>query len=919
MKYHQPFYIEPRKGARHIDLCGTWEYAFLDEVSSPDSIDWKYRTAVPSSTYRSLMHSGILPDPYVGTNSALYRWVDEKVWYYRRKFSLSLDGQKAYLCFDGVSYYCRVWVNGTLLCEHDGMFAGPVVEVTSLLKDGENELIVEVKAANFGIKENFKPFNTDGEQTFLVPWNLIRDSVTSNGEFIAFGILRGVRIELLEPCHLSRPYLVTEEISDGKAKLHLSCEIIPEKLGELSGYDPEPYHEEYKPYFDSLKGLILSPLGEHADIRIRFFDGDNVCYDETVDFSLYERRGYDTKKEHFPDVNFFEHDIVLPDPVLWYPVGLGEAHLYRVKIELYRGGRLSDTQEFDFGVRIIRREFTAGKRFSRRFEKFLFSVNGRKFFLRGMNRTPTDFLLDCTEEDYRWELEAARDAGIQLMRVWSGGGIPESDVFYSLCDRYGIMVWQDHAIANMVTPRWDKRVLEEQESLTLYRIRNHPSLVLHCGGNEFNAYDDKNAESMCIIERSIHDLDPYREYVRSSPDGGSSHVYRDMEPVWYRKIYSDLPFLAESGIHCFPSEATLRLLISEKEADLPLNDIFSEDFRKTHPEFLAHFSEFSAERIPRMLSRASHITDIRSMALADICEATQMASYEFYQIMVEAMRENYPVCGGIMPWVFKRPWPTAAIQLMDGFGEALAPYYAVANAYRPIVVSQKLCEVTYAPGERLPLVSTLINASAGKTCGHVRVRIFSPSLEILLDKSAPVSALPDEKKEFFFGDFLIPETLSDTQFFLYVTYTESGKDTVLSRKFYPLSCLSKMRDDSVREAFRAEAKPNLSFEDGPYLRDEWQSAPRASLSFSLSVSDTLRDGDFVCGKLTVKNNSALPAYPVHFVPDRNEVKTCFEDAYFLLDAHEERTLGFRLKNVGEKPCRLRAVAWNCDEAWVTVE
>jgi beta-galactosidase/beta-glucuronidase len=61
-----------------------------------------------------------------------------------------------YLCFDGIAYYSRVWLNGVLLGEHEGMFGGPVCDVAAhLIAGGENELIVEIKACNYGVKEKF--------------------------------------------------------------------------------------------------------------------------------------------------------------------------------------------------------------------------------------------------------------------------------------------------------------------------------------------------------------------------------------------------------------------------------------------------------------------------------------------------------------------------------------------------------------------------------------------------------------------------------------------------------------------------------------------------------------------------------------------------------------------------------------------
>ena len=904
MRLNQQYYIDHRKGKSHISLDGVWDYAYLDEsTDSPASIDWKLRTKIPSSTYRSLVGSGILPDPYKGTNCYLFNWVDEKIWYYRTKFSASAEGKKAFLVFEGVSYFSRVWLNGKLLGEHDGMFGGPVIEVSELLR-GENELIVEVKAGNWGQKDVWKPYNRDRSQSVIIPWNLIRDSWTSNGQFVAFGIWRSVRLEIVEPCHLSRPYLVTEEIGDGFAKLRLSCEVVPADIDELHCCNPD-FISAHEYLYSAGKGLNLVPT-DKVDIRVKIDDGE-VKYDETIPFEIVDRVGYN---KSFPEPNYFEREITIENPKLWNPVGLGEPDLCHVTLELYSDGKLIDSHEFDFGIRTVSRSFTSGRKFLSRFERFRFNVNGRDFFLRGMNWMPVDFLLDCTKDDYRWALEAARDAGIQLIRVWSGGGIPESDFFYSLCDKYGIMVWQDHFIANMETPNWDKTVLDTQESYNLYRIRNHPSLIIHCGGNEFNAYAFENAASMYIIGKCVHDIDPSRDFVRTTPDGGSAHVYRDMEPVWYRKAYRDLPFLAESGIHSFPSPGTLRCLISEKEASGTLSDIFTDDFRNTHPELICHFTEFHADRVPQMLAKASQITDIKALTLDGICEATQMASYEFYQIMIDSMRENYPVCGGIMPWVFKRQWTTVAVQLMDGEGDALAPYYAVANAYRDITPILRLEELTYRPGESVKLRTELINSTAGEINGELRLRIFSPSLEVLQDSMKAVRVRSDEMHSEDFGEFVITDDLADTQFFAYLTYSEKG--VVVSRKFYSLRCLSWLSEDELAK-FRSEPNPNLRFDKGPWLRDEWLKAPKAALS--ARVIESVRDGNFIVGKLYVKNESDVPAYPVSFGTDRDEIRTCFTDSYFLLDAGEERVIGFRLKHA-ESTYRLTVSAWNAGKLFI---
>ena len=62
-----------------------------------------------------------------------------------------------------------------------------------------------------------------------------------------------------------------------------------------------------------------------------------------------------------------------------------------------------------------------------------------------------------------------------------------------------------------------------------------------------------------------------------------------------------------------------------------------------------------------------------------------------------------------MPWVFKRPWTTTAIQTVDGNDLPTYAYYAVQNAYRPINVYWCQQWSVLAPGESIPLVVKVFN------------------------------------------------------------------------------------------------------------------------------------------------------------------------------------------------------------------
>ncbi|MBQ7792112.1 MAG: beta-mannosidase, partial [Clostridia bacterium] len=100
-----------------------------------------------------------------------------------------------------------------------------------------------------------------------------------------------------------------------------------------------------------------------------------------------------------------------------------EAFLYDLTVTVSFEGEVCDTHSFKFGVRTFAADYTKGEKYRTRWNKFLFSVNGQEFFLKGMNWIQIDYLYDISPERYEWCLNMAKNAGIQLIRVWTGGGM----------------------------------------------------------------------------------------------------------------------------------------------------------------------------------------------------------------------------------------------------------------------------------------------------------------------------------------------------------------------------------------------------------------------------------------------------------------------------------------------------------------
>ena len=422
-----PYYVTGRDGAQHMNLGGQWELGYRDTpIAMPADLHdqtW-VSTTLPGSVQMALYHAGKLPNPYYGMNSKLYKWVDEKVWYYRKEFKVRTEAaeENVELCFDGVDYYSRVWLNGHLLGEHQGMLGGPNIDLSEWIKAGTtNELLVEVKAANWGAKGSFNPMVP---KSIIKPWSLAGGL---GGEpFFSLGIWRPVRIEVLPRIHMERPFLSTESVSAEQAKLHLSVELLA-NVAPLSGSLHDWGAARSAKFLNS---WTVQPVKDPIELEVALRDGGHLVKTERFSAKVFEGR------------NWVDRAFTVTKPRLWWPTGMGNAHLYSVELRLYRAGKQIDQIGFDYGIRTLRTVPSSGPRTQDFWENWQFEVNGKPFFVKGINWMAPDILYDLPRSKYEWLLEMARNAHIQLIRVW-GGSFVETDDFYELCDRQGILVWQE--------------------------------------------------------------------------------------------------------------------------------------------------------------------------------------------------------------------------------------------------------------------------------------------------------------------------------------------------------------------------------------------------------------------------------------------------------------------------------------------
>jgi beta-mannosidase len=345
----------------------------------------------------------------------------------------------------------------------------------------------------------------------------------------------------------------------------------------------------------------------------------------------------------------------------------------------------------------------------------------------------------------------------------------------------------------------------------------------------------------------------------------------------------------------------------------------AESFRVNNPELLNHFTEYVPERVPRMLARASAITDISSASLEDMAEATQIASAEFYQIMIQSFRENYPVTGGIMLWVLKRAWTTVGIQLVDGLSEPIVPFYYVKNAYAPVNVQVSLPHLIWGVREEIPLPLNLINES-GEDISDVTVglEVYDHALNKVMEKNY--------EKNISQGTFLtvidravflVPEDFRDHFFFVRSALYRKGR--LLNQSLYWPKCLSLMDDGAFRTGYRSAPRENIVFRKGPWLKEEVQKAEKAVLH---AVCRKIASGaGRHCFSIYLSNNSPHAAFPVSLGITDHGCVHYVSDNFFFMAPGETRELRLEiLDRTGNlNRFHLNISAWNTEPIKITLE
>jgi beta-mannosidase len=591
-----------------------------------------------------------------------------------------------FLVCDGLDTLAEVTLNGERLGQTDNMFRQYRWEVKRLLQPGDNELTITFRSPIRFITARQADRPMTGVPHAISGGPHLRKAPCQFGwdwgpKLAPMGIWQDIRLEGRSVARLDDVHL--QQHQDGG--------VVLEAALHLERWQDDPLTATVQ---------VIGPNGVEQSVEAQVL-GDSQTLQIAID-----------------------------QPQLWWPNGYGDQPLYRVEVTLAGDGRVYDRQHYQVGLRTIelrQQDDEWG-------QSFTFVVNGVPIFAKGANWIPADsFPTRLTDEHLGTILRDAAAAHQNMLRVW-GGGLYEEERFYDLCDRYGILIWQDFIFSCSIYPLDDEAFVENvrhEVVENIRRLRHRASLALWCGNNEMDwgweswgwaglpYQDELNAlkEKMPELKHVTHLLgrrepaagweglreaykqfffvtlpewvaqtDPDTAYWPSSPSSntpfldangqqqGDAHyweVWHGRQPFTaYRGQYPR--FMSEFGFQSLPPLETIRTYADE--ADWNMTSYIMEHHQKNDSGNGLIIGQMTETfRMPKDFPALVYL----SMVL----------QAEGIRYGVEHWRRQMHRVSGTLYWQLNDCWPVASWSSLDYFGRWKALHYAAKRFYAPVLLS----------------------------------------------------------------------------------------------------------------------------------------------------------------------------------------------------------------------------------------
>jgi beta-mannosidase len=685
----------------------------VSQSATPPNLEggW-FPATVPGDVHLDLLKDGKIPDPFYRDNEAKLQWIEKAGWEYRSSIvanRATLARENVELVFDGLDTACTVYLNGQRIASPNNMFQQWRFDVKSQLHEGANDLRIvfpsPMKAAEAVAEKD--PWHS---RTHTDPKGYIRKAVYEFGwdwgpRFGTSGVFRPAYLDVWDSARIKDVFVEQNDVTAVSAHVDLHADVLSSK--------------ESKATVSLTYGIGSEEL--HSDRVVTLGPGSN--------------------KISFP--------IDFSHPQLWFPSGYGGQPIYHFHISVREEGHELDSKDTKTGLRsvVLRRELD---KWGRSFE---FVINGIPVFAKGADVIPFDsFPNRVTNEKYRHILQSAKDANMNMVRLW-GGGYYETEEFYDICDELGLMVFHDLMFGNNWQPgTYDfKQNIEREAEYQMTRLRNHPSIVLWDGNNETEDLRDWNGNGQLppkvheriwedyltefsgILARTEARVDPEIPYWPSTPtadyeeltdayQSGDNHDWT----VWHGGAdfaeYEKRPwrFVSEYGFQSFPEMKTIEsFTLPEDRAN-----IFT-------PVMKAHQKNGDGNRLIQEYMKR-YFGEPKDFA--SFLYASQVLQAEGIKVGAESFRRKMPETMGSLFWQLNDCWPVASWASIDYYGRWKALQYYARRFYAPVLVSPHVDNGT--------LSIYIVSDKTASLDGILHLRIMDFSGKVIKETSESVKIDP---------------------------------------------------------------------------------------------------------------------------------------------------------------------------------
>ncbi len=442
----------------------------------------------------------------------------------------------------------------------------------------------------------------------------------------------------------------------------------------------------------------------------------------------------------------------IDEPSLWWPSGYGEQPLYSYRVELIRNGEVIDCRDGKFAFRKVELQ---EKPLDASNMSYKFFINGTEVFIKGSNWVPAEcFIGSIKDEKYERLIKQAKDANMNMLRVW-GGGIYERDIFYDICDREGILVWQDLMFACADIPEDDPEFVENCKQEITYqvkRLRNHPSLVYWCGGNEkTGSYGLQVCHGDYFVDvflrGMVMNLDNTRPYARQSPcsmtdvgndktsgesHAGSFETCLAGKVLSYRDVVSNthVPFISECAIMGPGSLESLKKIFPDDKL-WPMNEYWDDRLMDNpYASILMTFAKRQKYYADTLYGECKNVEDFIAKGMTVHAETIRAEA--------EYARLNKKRCGGFMNWMYSDIWPSATWSVVDYYCEPKQVYYQMKKSYAPLLLTFTQIEggqtvlalINDTPDEKIENIEYGLKTLDGNTVWKKCVRMAAAASDV---------------------------------------------------------------------------------------------------------------------------------------------------------------------------------------------